>query len=80
MKLAGLISAVCLWASVVPAIAQAPAPAKTLSPLEQTLIATEKSLIEAQKKDDSAFFKRTLSDDFSLVEVDGKLLLSLIHI
>ncbi len=74
MKLAGLISAVCLWASVVPAIAQAPAPAKTLSPLEQTLIATEKSLIEAQKKDDSAFFKRTLSDDFSLVEVDGKLL------
>jgi hypothetical protein len=74
MKLLCPISAVFLLATVVPGIAQAPAPAKTLSPLEQMLITSEKSLIEAQKKDDGAFFKRTLTDDFSLVEVDGKLL------
>jgi hypothetical protein len=55
-------------------VAQTPAPAKPLSPLEQTLIASEKSLIEAKKKDDGAFFKRTLSADFALVGVDGKLL------
>jgi hypothetical protein len=54
-------------------ITQAQAPAKALNPLEQTLIANEKSLIEAKKKDDGAFFKRTLSEDFSLVGVDGVL-------
>jgi hypothetical protein len=54
--------------------AQIPAPAKTLSPLEQSLITGEKSLIQAKKKDDGAFFKRTLTADFSLVGVDGKLL------
>ena len=55
-------------------LAQAPAPAKPLSPLEQSLIASEKNLIEAKKKDDAAFFKRTVSEDFALVGVDGKLL------
>jgi len=54
-------------------ITQAQAPPKTLNPLEQTLIANEKNLIEAKKKDDGAFFKRTLSADFSLVGVDGVL-------
>jgi hypothetical protein len=63
-----------LMASVVSGAGQSPAPAKVLSPLEQTLIASEKSLIEAKKKDDGAFFKRTLSADFSLVGVDGRLL------
>jgi hypothetical protein len=58
----------------LPGESQAPAPGKALSPLEQSLIASEKSLIEAKKKDDEAFFKRTLSEDFSLVGVDGKLL------
>ena len=42
--------------------------------LEQTAIANEKTLIEAKKKDDGRFFKRTLSQDFSLVGVDGRLL------
>jgi hypothetical protein len=42
--------------------------------LEQSLIASEKSLIEAKKKDDGAFFKRTVSEDFALVGVDGRLL------
>ena len=61
-------------ACAVDGVAQTNMPAKVLSPLEQTLIASEKSLIEAKKKDDGAFFKRTLSADFSLVGVDGKLL------
>ncbi len=62
-----------LLAGVISGVGQAPPPAK-LSPLEQTLMASEKSLIEAKKKDDGAFFKRTLSADFSLVGVDGRLL------
>src|SRR5271167_4774687 len=74
MKLGWVICAVFLLGSVVPSVAQSPAPAKTLSPLEQTLRASEKSLIEAKKKDDGGFFTRTLSEDFSLVGVDGKLL------
>jgi hypothetical protein len=74
MKLGWMICAVFLLACVVPGVSQSPAPAKVLSPLEQTLIASEKSLIEAKKKDDGAFFKRAVSEDFSLVGVDGKLL------
>jgi len=65
--------AVFLLGSVILGVAQAPAPAKALSPLEQTLIASEKSLIEAKKKDDSAFFKQTVSEDFAMVGVDGEL-------
>jgi hypothetical protein len=71
-----LLSCAVLLATVaaIPLTAQTPAAPKNLSPIEQTLTANEKSLIEAKKKDDAAFFKRTLSDDFSLVGVDGKLL------
>lgn len=47
--------------------------AKPLTPTEQTLLAEEKSYIEAAKKGDVAFFKRTLSDDFSFVAFDGQL-------
>jgi hypothetical protein len=64
---------VSLVVSVVPGVAQESATAKALSPLEQSLISSEKSLIEAKKKDDDAFFKRTLSADFALVGVDGEL-------
>jgi hypothetical protein len=71
MKCLALIPALLLCASVVPLTAQSPA--KALSLLEQTLIASEKSLIEAKKKDDEAFLKRTVSEDFTLVGVDGKL-------
>jgi len=74
MKQNWIVSAALLLAGAVSGFAQTPAAAKTLGPLEQTLIASEKSLIEAKKKNDSAFFKRTLSADFSLVGVDGKLL------
>jgi hypothetical protein len=41
--------------------------------LAQTLVSNEKALIEAKKKDDQSFFKRTLAEDFTLVEVDGTL-------
>jgi hypothetical protein len=70
MKLHCTVCAVFLLA-VVSGVAQNPANAP--SPLEQTLLTNERSLIEAKKKDDAAFFKRTLSADFSLVGVDGVL-------
>ncbi len=52
--------------------AQAAAPPKPLSPLEQTLMAAEKDFIVAEKKGDSDFFKHTLADDFSFVGFDGQ--------
>jgi hypothetical protein len=61
-------------ASALPAMAQSTAAAKTLNPFDQTMIANEKNLIDAKKKDDGVFFKRTLASDFSLVGIDGKLL------
>ncbi|HEY6770031.1 MAG TPA: nuclear transport factor 2 family protein [Candidatus Sulfotelmatobacter sp.] len=48
--------------------------ATTLTPHQQALFANEKNLIEAKKKDDAAFFKRTLAENFTLVGIDGKLL------
>jgi hypothetical protein len=44
-----------------------------LSPLAQTLTANEKSLLDAMKKEDQPYFKRTLAEDFTLVGVDGTL-------
>jgi hypothetical protein len=55
------------------AFAQANAPSKPLTPLEQTLISAEKNFIDAAKKGDAAFLKRTLTDDFSFVGFDGQL-------
>jgi hypothetical protein len=57
------------------AVAQSPsgAAAKSLTPLEQTLIANDKAFGEAQKKKDIDFLKRTLTDDFVGVGTDGKL-------
>ena len=46
---------------------------KPLSPFEQTLIAAEKSLPEAQFKKDGDTLKRLLADDYSQVSIDGKL-------
>jgi hypothetical protein len=57
----------------VAGVGQAPAPEKPLTPLEQTLMAAEKSFVEAAKKGDAAYFKRTLTDDFSFVQFDGQL-------
>jgi ketosteroid isomerase-like protein len=71
-RLAIFITLLC---SVVPlfTFGQAAAPSKPLTPLEQTLIDAEKSFMEAAKKGDIAFFKRTLTDDFSFVSYDGQL-------
>ncbi len=52
---------------------QAGAPAKATSAFEQSLMAAEKGFIEAAKKGDVDYFKRTLTDDFSFVEFDGQL-------
>jgi Domain of unknown function (DUF4440) len=49
------------------------APAKPLSATEQTLTAAETSFIEAAKKGEVGFFRRTLTDDFSFVSFDGQL-------
>src|SRR3954469_895320 len=46
---------------------------KAPSAFEQTLMTAEKGFIDAAKKGDVAFFKRTLSDDFSFVGFDGQL-------
>lgn len=74
MKLLWIYSAVTVAVLVsFPAAAQTPGANKPLNVFEQTVIANEKSLIEAEKKDDSAFFKQTLADDFSLVGIDGEL-------
>ena len=47
---------------------------KPESPFEQSLISSEKNLINAKKKDDVAFFKRILADNFSVVGIDGTLM------
>ena len=52
---------------------QANASARPLTPLEQTLMTAEKSFIEAAKKGDVTFFKRTLANDFTLVDFGGEL-------
>lgn len=70
--LAGAVLACMVAAAQV--VAQTPAAAKAPNAVEQNAMANEKSLIEAKKKDDGAFFKRTLTEDFSLVGVDGQLL------
>ncbi len=69
-----MICAALFLLNVIPVVAQNSAPAMALSPVEQSLITGERNLIEAKKKDDGAFFKRTVSADFALVGVDGKLL------
>ena len=48
-------------------------PAKAPNPLEQSLIDNEKSFWAAAKKGDAAFFRRTLTDDYSFVGYDGQL-------
>ncbi len=52
---------------------QANAPAKAASPLEESLMGAEKKFINAAKKGDVSFFKRTLTDDFTFVSFDGQL-------
>jgi hypothetical protein len=74
MKTFLLWCAVIFFAAAIQVVAQNSPAAPALSALEQSAIANEKNLIEAKKKDDAAFFKRTLSQNFSLVGIDGQLL------
>jgi hypothetical protein len=69
----GLVLFVILLACAVTGVAQAGASEKPLTPLEQALTNAEKSFVDAAKKGDIAFFKRTLTDDFSFVAFDGQL-------
>ena len=69
-----LIILIVLLRSLSPAaFGQAPNPSKPPSEQEKTLMAAEQSFVDAAKKGDSAFFKRTLADDFSFVGFDGQL-------
>jgi hypothetical protein len=63
----------CLLASSTWVGAQSAVPEESLSPGDKTLLAAEKSFVEAAKKGDVAFFKRTLTSDFSFVAFDGEL-------
>jgi hypothetical protein len=66
---------VLFFVAAIQVVAQTAAlPSRAPSALERSAIANEKNLIESKKRDDAAFFKRTLSQNFSLVGVDGKLL------
>lgn len=55
-------------------VPQNSSPEKALSPTEQSLVASEKSLIEAKKKDDGEFFKSRVADGFEMVGIDGQLI------
>lgn len=65
-----LLLSCCLFSSAL--LAQSPE-SRPLSAFEQTLIAAEKSLPEAQLKKDGEALKRLLADDYSQVSIDGKL-------
>lgn len=68
--------AVCgfLIANSILCPAQNSAASTSSAPPQQTLIGAEKDLIAAKIHDDDAYFKRTVSDDFVFVGVDGQLL------
>jgi hypothetical protein len=59
--------------AVIPSLAQTSASSKPLSPLEQTLIANDKAMADARKQKDVAYFKHTLTDDFTGVGTNGQL-------
>jgi hypothetical protein len=74
MKYGLAILAILVCSAVtVAGVGQANAAAKALTPLEQTLMVAEKSFVEAAKKGDASYFKRTLTNDFSFVAFDGQL-------
>jgi len=72
MKFTAIIT-ILIFCCVYSAAGQANAPEKPLTPQEQTLMASEKSYIDAAKKGDIDFFKRNLTGDFSFVAFDGQL-------
>jgi hypothetical protein len=73
MSWLGILPIVLLCNVSLVAFGQAASPSKPLTGAESTLIALEKSFIEAAKKGNSDFFKLTLASDFSYVGYDGQL-------
>src|SRR5690348_365958 len=73
MKCANAILIVALCSTVALAGTGRSSADKPLTPFEQMLMNNEKQFIEAAKKGDVAFFKNTLTSDFSFVEFDGQL-------
>ena len=72
MRKLGLVA--CFFCFSIAAFGQRSGnPTKSLSPLEQTLIANTKAIPEAQKARNVDFLKRTLTDDFLAVGSEGKL-------
>ena len=63
---------VILLLSTIALAKSGPTP-KPTTPLDQTLTAAEQSFIDAAKKGDTAFFRRTLTDDFTYVGFDGQI-------
>ncbi len=74
MKMKSLVFVACVSLWLHSAIAQRAGPPDSSTPAVQALIDREKSLINAKTKDDGAFFKRVVSNDFAMVGVDGMLL------
>ncbi len=70
LRIGGMVAALLISSALAQTVNR---PEKPLSPLQQTLIASEKEFIAAAKKGDAEFFKRTLADDFSVVDFDGEL-------
>jgi hypothetical protein len=69
-----LCAAMLSLANASPFAAQGRAASIPPTAFQRDAIAREKKLIEAKQKDDDQFFKQTLSRDFELVGIDGRLL------
>jgi hypothetical protein len=67
------LPSVCVPQSMPASTDRSPAENKASNPLAEQLMALEKSLVEAQKKHDRDFYKRTLTDDFISIGTDGKI-------
>ena len=73
MKYGYAVLILALCGTVALARTGLPAADKPATPFEQMLMNNEKQFIEAAKKGDVAFFKNTLTSDFSFVAFDGQL-------
>ena len=71
MKYMSVVCMILICSFAVAAQANASTPAPTA--LEQQLMDAEKTFVQAAKKGDMAFFKNTLTSDFSFVAFDGQL-------
>jgi hypothetical protein len=67
------LPSVCVPQSMPASTDRSSAENRASNPLAEQLMALEKSLVEAQKKHDRDFYKRTLTDDFISIGTDGKI-------